>query len=116
MINSGKKRARNDNCRKLPVGVCVKVDNLRPQFSDLEAWLKDKRHALVCRGGRVFIGSGATKHVFYYPTSEFANPFKVKEYGLDKSLQLFEEHLDKLLEEPGFKSRFLGLADFEELG
>jgi hypothetical protein len=101
----------------MPVGVCVKVNSLRPHYSDLEAWMKNKKHILVCRSGRVFIGSGETKHIFHYPSHEFSNPFTVKEHGLDKSLQLYREYLDaKLNNDAAAKERFLLLAQYEQIG
>jgi hypothetical protein len=100
----------------MPIGVCVKVSSLRPQYTDLEDWLKNKKHVLVCRGGRVFIGSGEKKRVFHYSGSEFANPFKVQEHGLDNSLRLFTTHLDCILEDPKCRERFLKLAECEEVG
>lgn len=100
----------------LPKGVCVKVSSLRPRYSDLEHWLQDPKHTLVTRHGRVFIGSGEAKHVFPYKGSEWANPFTVKEYGLDESLRLYEEYLTKKLGDPKMLKKFKELKEFEEIG
>ena len=111
-----RKRIRPENEKSLPIGVCVKVGSLRPKYSDLEAWLFDESHALVCRRGRVFIGSGDNKRVFVYAGSEFANPFTIKEYGLERALSLYRDHLDKILRDETTLSRFTCLANKSELG
>lgn len=94
-------------------GVCVKVKHLRPNYPNLKEWLKWDTHCLVTRRGRVFIDS---KEVFHYPESEWANPFSVKEYGLEKCLQLYREHLDELLTNPERLARFMKLAEMTEIG
>lgn len=65
--------------RSFPVGVCVKVKHLRPKYQNLKEWLETESHVLVCRSGRIFIN----KEIFHYKQHEFANPFPVKEHGLD---------------------------------
>ncbi len=100
----------------LPIGVCVKVTSLRPIYSDLEHWCSNPRHHLACRNGRVFIGKSDNKHVFAYPSSVWANPYTVKEYGLDKSLELFEIHLTKLLADENMKIKFLELLEYDQIG
>ena len=102
--------------KKAPIGVCVKVSSLRPRHPDLEAWMKNNKHELVCRHGRVFVGSGETKHVFHYPTHEFSNPFTVKEYGLEECLRLFENHLTEMLKDESVRKRFQQLGECEEIG
>ena len=111
------KRARDE--KEFPIGVCVKVKSLRQRLvkvDNLEEWMVTPQHVLVCRAGRVFVGNGKTRKVFHYPTSEFANPFKVKEYGLDKSLVLYQSHLNKKLEDDDFKKQFLSLSMAKEIG
>ncbi len=98
--------------QSIPKGVCVKVSLLRPATSDLRAWLSNPKHALVCRKGRIFID----KQIFFYGGSEFANPFTVKQYGIDKCLVLYETHLNELLKNPDIRKRFMQLADMEEIG
>ena len=100
----------------LPKGVCVKVASLRPRYNDLKAWREDPDNLLVCRHGRVFIGSGSKKFVYHYPASEWANPYSVKEYGLEKSLAKFKTHLDRILKDEAAKERFLKLVDLKEIG
>ena len=110
------KRTKVSIPQRLPLGVCVKVASLRPAYSDLESWLRNEKNVLVCRSGRVFIGKGTAKHVFHYRSSEWANPFTVKDHGLDESLRLFREHLDKLLLDAPVRERFISLAEAEHIG
>lgn len=96
----------------LPKGVCVKVDYLRPNYSNLRDWLNAKGHVLVTRPGRIFID----KHIFHYPGSPWANPFKIKDYGLNQCLELYKKHLDKLLLDPNKLEEFKELKNATELG
>ena len=107
------KRATKDS---LPTGVCVKVKHLRPRYDNLEEWLTCDTHCLVTRRGRVFIGSGDSRRVFHYSASEWANPFPVKQHGLEASLELYEEHLEKLLKEEERMERFRKLTEMTEIG
>lgn len=95
-----------------PKGVCVKVKHLRPTYDDLCEWLACESHVLVTRKGRVFIKG----EIFHYPGSEWANPFPVKEYGLEQSLELYEQHLTQLLRTPAVRERFSVLRDATEIG
>lgn len=100
----------------LPKGVCVKVKHLRPRHDNLREWLGSETHHLATRHGRVFIGSGDSKHVFHYAGSEWANPFTVKEHGLEKSLELYKQHLSQLLEKEEVSIRFMQLSKMTEIG
>jgi len=105
----------------LPKGVCVKVDSLRessPRYDNLEEWCANPANELVCRGGRVFVTdqSSRSKHVFSYRGSPWANPFKLSEFSLEESLAKYEEHLEKLLEDPKMLALFLLLREKSELG
>ena len=77
----------------------VKVKYLREKYADvdmdLERWFAMPNHVYTGRPGRVFIGTGADKHVFHYPGSKWANPYPVKEgtYTLGESLSLYITHL-----------------------
>lgn len=110
------KSKRVRNVMKVPTGVCVKVASLRPKYSDLKQWCGMPKHLLVTRHGRIFIGKGDKKTVFTYPASEWANPFPVKKYGLNKSLEMFEKYLDKKLSDTLVRDKFLGLSAYDELG
>ena len=98
------------------MGVCVKVASLRPRYNDLEQWCINPRHTLVTRHGRVFIGKGDKKHVFSYPSSDWANPFKVKEHGPEKSLELFDEYLTEKISDSAELKKFLQLCNYDEIG
>ena len=59
----------------------------------LETWLDNKNNLYVGRHGRVPIGRGEDKRIFVYKGSIWANPFSVKEYGLDNALALYSRYL-----------------------
>lgn len=101
---------------ELPKGVCVKSEILRPRYDNLEEWAQNPRHVLVTRKGRVFVGRGEKRHVFAYKQSPWANPFSLKEYSLDESLELYKQHLESLLKEKHNGDAFLKLRDAEEIG
>lgn len=65
-----------------PVRECVKVKYMRPAYSDLRAWLANDKNVLVCRRSRVLIDG----QIFCYPDHPLANPYTVKEWGLDECL------------------------------
>ena len=109
-------RKQMQKVAKLPMGVCVKVASLRPRYNDLEKWCINPRHTLVTRHGRVFIGKGDKKHVFSYPSSDWANPFKVKEHGPEKSLELFDEYLTEKISDSAELKKFLQLCNYDEIG
>ncbi len=54
-------------------------------FNDLEDWIQDPNH--------VYIGRDMTWCVKGAVGSKWQNPFKVKEHGLDRCLELYEAHL-----------------------
>lgn len=47
----------------------------------------------VGRNGRIFIGKKEEKEIYHYKGSKWANPFKLKEYTLEESLQKYREYL-----------------------
>lgn len=110
----------------LPKPVCVKVESLRKRgYPDLRAWIQNdpKRHLLVTRRGRVFVTTRSSsnppkKEVFTYPASEWANPYPVgKRFSLPDSLNLYSDHLDRLLRDPTVRRRFLSqLIQGTEIG
>ena len=70
----------------------VKVAHLRKKYGkdvDLRKWLENSNNIYVGRRGRIFIDG----EIFHYPESQWANPYKVKDYSLDESLQLYRQHL-----------------------
>lgn len=77
--------------------ICVKVAELRKKYEDnsitLKSWLENKDNMYVGRHGRIFID----KEIFVYKASKWANPFTVKDHGLNKCLELYKTFiLDKI--------------------
>ncbi len=71
---------------------CLKVASLRKKYGkniNLREWLKMKNHEYVGRHGRIFID----KEIFHYPDSKWGNPYKLKDYDIETSLRLYEEHV-----------------------
>ena len=92
---------------------------LRPEYSDLEHFLADKKNVLVCRKGRVWITDKETgkKHIFSWPNSPWANPYKVgDDRTLGEALALYEEHLDALLADEVKRNEFMELRRAERVG
>jgi hypothetical protein len=59
--------------------VCVKVNNIRPKYSDLQRWNEDPNNVYIGRKGVVFI-TDVNGNKMRYPMydSLWANPFKIK--------------------------------------
>jgi len=71
---------------------CIKVAELRKAYDadiDLEKWMAMPNNLYVGRNGRVFIGG----HIFTYRGSKWANPYKLSDYSLKDSLDLYEHHI-----------------------
>jgi hypothetical protein len=96
----------------LPVPRCVKVSCLRPQYDNLREWLETSGNVLVTRRGRIFING----QIFHYPESIWANPYTVKEYGVETCLFYYKQHLYNLLQNPIYREEFLKLKNARELG
>lgn len=79
--------------------VNVKVKFIRKNgYDNLREWLKDENNLYIGRRGRVFIKEkNGEKTVFHYEASKWQNPFTVKKYGLEKSLELFENYAKQQL-------------------
>jgi len=76
---------------------CVKVGNLRKLHGPdvtLEKWLLDPNNVYVGRHGRIFID----KEIFHYPGSKWANPYPLKKYTLDESLELYRDYITSKIE------------------
>lgn len=54
-------------------------------YKNLEEWLLDPNH--------IYIGRNMSFAVKGAVGSKWQNPFKVKDYGLDKCLELYEKHI-----------------------
>lgn len=82
--------------------VCIKVSSLRElNFENLEEWMADENNIYVGRHGKIFIhyiddSGNKNRRMFHYKKSKWCNPFPVKEFGLDKFLQMFKEHILKV--------------------
>lgn len=105
----------------LPEPICLRVAELRKRgTSDLRAHLSDPRNVHVCPAGRVFIDNGGAGSVFCYDASPWANPFKVGtgpgEYPLEVALDMYSEHLDRLLRDPSRRTEFEQLRDARTIG
>lgn len=61
----------------------VSVKYIRPKYNDIHEWMKKKNHVYIGRNV-VYVGVSASK---------WANPFSVKTHGLEKCLELYEEHV-----------------------
>jgi len=77
--------------------VCVKVDFIRPEYKNLEEWMRNSNNVYIGRSGVVFINGER----FPKTVSKWANPFTVKEHGRDKCLELYKEYIRKLIEKEG---------------
>lgn len=73
---------------------CVKVKYLRQiGYDGIDTWIQDENNVYVGRRIRVFIHRNSVKSPFHCPESKWANPYKVKEYGLDECLRLYQQHI-----------------------
>ncbi len=79
-----------------PERVCIKVSHLRKiGYNSLDEWMKNSNNVYCGRHGRIFIHENGGKRIFHFSKSEYANPFTVKKYGLEKCLELYEDYLNK---------------------
>src|SRR5579871_5577734 len=76
--------------------VCVKVANIRPQYNDLREWIADSNNVYIARKGVVLLYNPQTGKKARYPLqdSKFANPFTVKDHGLEGALSKYRVHLE----------------------
>ena len=77
----------------------VRVKNIRPDYHTLADWMKNPQHEYIGRGGVVFIN----KERFPKRSSTWANPYKVKKEGRDKSLELYELWLREKIKNEGIE-------------
>ena len=52
-----------------------------------------KKNGEIVQGCNIYIGRSCTMGGWNLKESKWANPFSVKEYGRDKALKLYEEHI-----------------------
>lgn len=76
--------------------VNVKVKYLRPEYDNLEEWMKKRNHVYIARHGIVFIHNKRfPKH-----SSIFANPYKITaKLDRDESMRLYKIYATKRLKE-----------------
>ena len=87
-------KSRSDLEPKSTTVVNVKVENIRPAFTDLCAWCSRSKHVYIGRRGVVFIN----KVRFPDRDSLWANPFKVgKECSREESIAKYEAHIRERL-------------------
>ncbi len=81
---------------------CIKVASLRPNYRSFEEWLADPNNVYVGRAGRIFITDvkGESARIFHYKNSLFANPYAVKDHGLDTCLYMYRERLKSEIRDP----------------
>ena len=102
---------------KNPVRSCVKVKFMRPEYDNLEKWLKNPDNVLATRRGRIFIKKDGENKIFHYKESEWHNPFKIDtDCTREECLILYEKHLKKMLRNPKILERFLELKNKEKIG
>ena len=90
-------------CKIMSVVNC-KVKYIRPQYNDLEEWIKDDNNAYIGRGGVVFIKGKR----FPSKPSLFCNPFVIgKDGDRDQVLIKYEEYIKEKL--PSLKDELLKL-------
>jgi hypothetical protein len=80
--------------------VSVKVASIRPKYDDLRQWMADPQNVYIARKGVVLLDNPETGKKARFPLSDskFANPFTVKDHGLDKCIELYRIHIKKLIE------------------
>ena len=81
--------------------VCVKVAHIRPKYKDLREWMQDPNNVYIARKGIVFLSDITSGKKIRFPPQDslFANPFTVKQYGLERAISLYREHLQKQIKE-----------------
>ena len=107
----------------LPKTVSCKVKYLRKRgYDNLREWLKNPNHILVTRNGRIFItnkdkplNDPQRKEIFHYPKSIWCNPYTLKKYSLEKSLELYKKHIRKLLQNQQNLIKFNELLKVDEI-
>ena len=65
--------------------VNISVKQLRPEYENLLEWLENPNHIYIGRNMEFYV-PGAKK-------SKWHNPFKVKQMGIDESLNRYEKYI-----------------------
>lgn len=77
--------------------VNIKVKFIRPIYSDLSDWMNDPQNEYIGRSNIVFINNER----FPKKSSQWANPFTVKENGRDECLILYREWIKNKIKNEG---------------
>lgn len=77
--------------------VNVKVKHIRPTYNTLQDWMGNPNHEYIGRCGIVFIN----KERFPKKSSQWANPFTVKKYGMERCLEMYEDWVREKIKEEG---------------
>lgn len=77
--------------------VNIKVNNLRPNYDNLQEWCKDCNNVYIGRRGVVFVNGTR----FPYESSIWANPFKItKEMDRSECIAKYEQYIrQKIVDE-----------------
>ena len=87
--------------------VKVNVDELRKytKYKNISEWLEDANNVYIGRQARINVNGvyiGINR-------SRWANPYSVKDYGIERSLELYRAHLEDLLKSESNRDLFLQL-------
>jgi hypothetical protein len=98
--------------------VCVKVEHIRPKYADLREWISDPNNVYIARKGVLLLDSPITGKKARYPEKDslFANPYKVKEHGLEKAIELYKAHLQNCIDNGTIKIGDLQALKGKNLG
>ena len=80
-------------------------------------WYHTDGNVLITRHGRVFVKkANGEKHIFAYPQSPWANPFKLSQYSMAESLKRYDAYLEEKLKNKKTLEEFLKLKNAKEIG
>lgn len=87
--------------------VNCKVKYIRPEYNNIEEWMRDENNVYIGRNGRVFID----KKIFHYKGSEFMNPYKIGVDGdRDTVINKYRQYIiERIKEDEGFRQRAMKL-------
>jgi len=84
--------------------VNVKVKYIRPEYNNLVDWCQDENNVYIGRAGIVFCDGER----FPKKASPWCNPYKVgKMYTREDALELYEQHLNRMLEDEETRNDFM---------
>ena len=93
--------------------VCVKVNDIRPEYKDLKDWDSYENNIYIGRKGIVFIlNENGVKERYPKKDSIWANPFKVgKDGNLEEVLNKYKKYIkNKLYDNDDLQSKLLNLS------